>query len=155
MKRIACILLLLAIGFVSANAQSTAKQKAFRQGIVNYLNEEGFKASIDEDEDIIFKKEGSNYWITIASEEPYYVEMNVAGFGIKDADLLACLQACNYANVNKRCGKACLSEDSIDFTVEFYCGSVAAFKDTFYRNIGALDIIKKTTRERYSELVDD
>lgn len=154
MKRIACILLFLAIGLVSVYAQSSPAQKQFRQGIVNYLNEEGFKASIDEDDDIIFKKEGSNYWITIASESPFYVEMNVVGFNIEDANMNAILKACNYANLNKRCGKACLSDDSVDFTVEFYCGSVAAFKDVFSRSLNALDVIKKTTRDRYSELVD-
>lgn len=152
MKKLTLALIALVLGFVSLSAQDfTRKQIVFREGIVDYLNEEGFKAKVDSDGDVAFKKEGKDYWISIESEDPFYIEFHVSGFSMEDVNRKVMLEAANYTNLTKRCGKACVGDESVAFTVEYYCQSLSAFKETFYRNMRALDATKEAVVDYYSE----
>jgi hypothetical protein len=152
MKKLTLVLISLALGLVSLSAQDfTRKQIAFREGIVEYLNDEGFKAKVDEDGDVAFKKEGKDYWISIESEDPFYIEFHVSGFSMEDVNRRAMINAANQANLTKRCGKACVGDESVAFTVEYYVQTLTSFKETFYRNLRALDAIKEATVDNYEE----
>lgn len=136
----------------SQNSGMSSSELKFRNGIERFLKEEGYVPTIDDsDNSLNFKKEGSRYWLTVQGEDPYYIRLHLSGFTMEDTNRKIILEACNYANMNKRCGKACIDDDSVFFIVEFYCHSLEGFKNTFYDNMRALDNVKKATSTYYNE----
>jgi hypothetical protein len=138
-------------GFSQKSEMSSAELK-FRNSIEQFLKEEGFVPTIDDDDNSLnFKKEGSRYWLTVQEDNPYYIRLHKSGFTMKDTNRTLMLEACNYANANKRCGKACVGAESVFFVVECYCHSIGGFKNTFYDNMRAVDRMKTTTSDYYNE----
>ena len=154
MKKIATLLFCL-VGILNSYAQSselTSEELKYRNSIEQFLKEEGYVPTIDNDDNSLnFKKEGSRYWITVQGNDPSYIQLHKSGFTMNDANRKLMLEACNYANMNKRCGKACVGKESVVFTVEFYSNSIESFKYTFYDNMRAVDRIKETVKEYYNE----
>lgn len=62
------------------------------------------------------------------------------------------MEACNKATFETRCAKAYIGLSGIDFSVEAYCYSVNDFTSIFYRAISAIDLVKKKTKNYYTEL---
>ena len=59
----------------------TPEQMSFRSNIMQFLKEEGFSPTIDEnDNSVMFKKEGHLHWIAIRDKNPFYVEFFRSGF---------------------------------------------------------------------------
>lgn len=155
MKKLIILTAMCVMGLLDICAQTskmTAAELKFRSQIEQFLKEEGYVPTIDDDDNSLnFKKEGSRYWLTVEDDDPYYIRLHKSGFTMKDINRKLILEACNYANVNKRCGKACINDDSVVFTVEFYCHSLEGFKNTFYDNMRAVDNAKKATSDYYNE----
>jgi hypothetical protein len=143
-------------GILTASAQDskmTSDELNFRNGMEQFLKEEGYLPTIDsEDNSLNFKKEGEKYWIIIEGSSPTYVEIHKAGFGIKDTNHNYLIEACNKATRETRCAKAYVTKSSVSFTIEVYCHSVDDFRHIFYRSIGALDSAKDKTKTYYNEL---
>ncbi len=142
-------------GFIISFAQSSSMTSAelrFRNSIERYLKEEGFVPTIDDDDNSVnFKKEGDKFWITVQGDGPYYIRFHKGGYTLNNTNRQLMLEACNHANRNKRCGKACVGSESVFFTVEYYCRSFEAFKKTFYDNMRSLSTVKKATSDYYNE----
>ena len=154
MKKVILFAMLCIFGALEINAQSglTADQLKFRNGIEQFLKEEGFFTTIDDDDNSVnWKKEGARYWITVEDSDPFYIEFHRAGFSLDGEDRDALIRAANYANLNKRCGKACVGQSSIAFTVEFYCNSISEFRNIFYRSMRAIDATREATVDYYNE----
>lgn len=136
-----------------AQSQPTAGELKFRNGIEQFLKEEGYVPTIDSNNNrrVNFKKEGIKYWITVKDSEPCYVTMQRSGFTMDEGKRDSYIEACNYANLNKRCGKASIDTEDVFFTVEFYCYSIENFRSTFYRNMNSLEYIKEATMSYYNE----
>ena len=75
MKKLFSILVCLFMITVSAHADLNAGQIKLRNEIKNFLQEEGYVPSIDQDGDITFKYEGKTYYIQIDDSDtsPYYI----------------------------------------------------------------------------------
>ena len=142
-------------GAASGYAQAkpmTAEQLKFRDGIQQFLKEEGYLPTIDTDDNSVnYKKEGNRYWILVEDSSPFYVEMHRAGLDPDGLIRKVALEACNHANYEKRCGKACFGKTSIAFTVEFYCSSVEEFRNIFYRSMQALDAVRNDMVDYYND----
>ena len=146
-----CCFLGIQNGFSQKSKMSSAELK-YRNSIEQFLKEEGYVPTIDDDDNSLnFKKEGSRYWLTVQGDDPYYIRLHKSGFTMEGTNRTLILEACNYANMNKRCGKACVDDDSVIFIVEFYCHSLEGFKNTFYDNMRAVDSVKKATSDYYNE----
>lgn len=80
MKRFISILVFMTIGLTAAFAQQTLSsgQRALRENIKSYLQEEGYQPSLDTDGDIKFKRQGDVYFINVSAsdESPYYVRLS-------------------------------------------------------------------------------
>lgn len=65
----------LCMGTVRADNDLNTDQTRLRSEIQSYLHAEGYKPEIDEDGDIMFKKEGTIYYVSInpVDENPMYV----------------------------------------------------------------------------------
>lgn len=143
-------------GILAVSAQDskmTSDELKFRNGIEQFLKEEGYVPTIDsEDNSLNFKKEGERYWITIEGSLPTYVEICKAGFGIGDTNRNYLIEACNKATYETRCAKAYVTKSSVSFSTEVFCHSVDDFRHIFYRSISALDFVKDKTKTYYNEL---
>ncbi len=89
--------------------------------------------------------------MTVDGDRPYYIQFHIDGYTFKKKKRKLILEACNYAKLEKRCGKAWVKDDKVGFTIEFYCISIEGFKHSFIYNIRALTSVKKAVLEYYSE----
>lgn len=156
MKRALLLLFCCVACIAGATAQSdtpTSEELSFRSKIMSYLKSEGFSPTIDNDDNSAnFKYEGTSYWITVKGSEPTYITFyEAANWDISSLSHKGVLEACNNANSNTRCGKACIANDQCWFTVEYYCFTFQDFRDTFYKNIAMLQAVKKATKDYYSQ----
>lgn len=152
-KRILSILFLTALFFVPSYADDyTPEQKTFRSSVMAFLKEEGFAPYIDEDNSLMFKKEGNLYWINIANDTPLFVEFYRSGLNCTDADENLVIKACNMVNMNLPSVKTYMNDGTISIVVETFCHSAEEFKYTFYKNIKALDDAYNSVGNYYGSL---
>ena len=155
MKRLLLITMFCVLGMLNVSAQNSGlsqKELQFRNSIERYLKEEGFRPTIDKgDESLNWERAGGSYWLTVEGADPYYITLHLGGFTMEDTNATLVMEACNYANMNKRCGKACVDDGSVVFTVEFYCHSFTNFKATFYKYSDMVDGIKDCVKTYYNE----
>lgn len=156
MRKIIFAVVFSIIGFVTATAQTTQLTKEelnFRNGIENFLKEEGFNPTIDNyDNSLNFKREGTRYWITVEDSSPTYVEFHISGFTLDSSeDIKKLKESCNKANLETKCAKAYVTESSVSFSVEVFCQTLEGFKNIFYRSMNALATSKKKAKDYYNE----
>ena len=154
MKKLILICALLGpIVCFAQGSKMTSEELKFRNGIEQFLKEEGYVPTIDtEDNSLNFKKEGEKYWLTVKESAPTYIELHKAGFGIEDVNHNYLIEACNKASCETRCAKAYVLPSSVAFTIEVFCYSIDDFRHIFYRSVSALDVIKDKTKKYYNEL---
>ena len=137
-RRVAFSLLLIALSALSCfadepTAPRSAANIAFRDSVVSLLKDEGFVPSVDEDGDILIKKEGCDFLVTIYDDAaPFYVVIGycLSSDGIDDQ--VALLRAVNYINLNCRCVKCAMGEKGyLLIAVESYYNTAQVFKDNF------------------------
>ena len=128
MKRIVFAIAALLMS-VAASADLTSTERVFQNSVKDYLTEEGYKPSIDEDEDLIFKVEGTTYWVTVKDEpvgyDNYFYVQVCTDLGSHDVNLDALRKAINQVNREYKVGKCYLtpSEESIMFKITEFCYS--------------------------------
>lgn len=150
-KFIILVVLSLFIGSNVLAAELTTEQKRFRTSLQEFLKEEGFMPTLDnEDNSLNFKKEGTLYWLSFGGATPIYIEFHLSGFKCEDADRDLVLQSVNSANRKVRCAKAMLNESSVSFAIEMYCHSPEEFKYVFYKCLSELDNVKNEVPEYYN-----
>jgi len=150
-RYIASVLLSILVVGISYAAELTAEQKRFRSTLQQFLREEGFMPTIDEDDNSLnFKKEGTLFWITFGGSAPLYIEIHRAGLDCEGADQSLVLQAVNTANRKIRCAKAMFNNTTVSFAVEMYCHSAEEFKYIFYKSLKELDNIREEVLENYN-----
>lgn len=151
-KRLLTTLLLsLAVVASTFAEELTTEQKKFRSEIQQFLKEEGFMPTIDNDDNSLnFKKEGTAYWMTFGGSGAIYLEFHRAGLKIEDADRNLVLKAANEANRKVRCAKAMVGDKYVSFAVEMYCHTAEDFKYVFYKCMSELDTIKDEVSDYYN-----
>ncbi|MDR1023663.1 MAG: hypothetical protein LBL94_10395 [Prevotellaceae bacterium] len=157
MKKLASTLAIFCIfAGVFAQKNLTPAQQSFQTSIVNFLREEGYSPSInDNNRVIVFKSEGKNHYISIYKESPFFVTIEVSGFTLQGEDAFertASLLACNDLNKNIEvvklyCGS---NEEGVNVQVEQYFRSIQDFKYVFAKNLSALTSAKKQFYEKYT-----
>jgi hypothetical protein len=142
--------------FAGAFAQKdlTSAQRSFQTSIMNFLREEGYNPSLDEDKRISFKSEGERHLIIISSESPFFVVFNRAGYTLEGDDGLtriSALLACNDVNLTMNAVKLYCTEKSVIFNIEQYTRSAEDFKYVFYKNLKILAEAEKEFLKKYNE----
>lgn len=155
MRKVILFMLCLFVGTQVGYSQEdklSPEELSYRNSIEQFLKEEGYIPTIDDDDNSLnFKKEGNRYWLTVAGSNPYYIRLHESGFTMEGTNQKVMLDACNYANMNKRCAKAFIDSKSVCFVVEFYSHSIEGFKYAFYDNMRVVDAVKKATKDYYNE----
>lgn len=150
-------ILIAFLAFVSSltvNADGISPELArFRSSIKQFLQEEGFMPSIDEQSNSLnFKKEGVPYWIALDGYNPVYVEFHRSGLDGSETEEGFLLNVINEVNKNMRCAKVVAAEDkTISIAVEMYCHSAEEFKYVFYKNLAELETAKNMVLQLYND----
>lgn len=156
MKKILLVLFCQCLGVMAAFAQAetlTADELRFRNGLEQFLREEGYVPTIDSDDNSLnFKKEGVQYWILVIGNSPTYLEFHRAGLSLDEFKRSLIVKAANQATYDTRCAKAYVAKSSVAFTIEVYCQTVEDFKNIFYDSLSALDHVRNKTKEYYNKL---
>lgn len=125
--------------------------KAFRSNIQNFLREEGFAPTIDNEGSLCFKKEGTAYWIDVIGDKPFYVIFHRDGIGTKDANALNVMKAINDVNTNIRAIKCCYMGDYVALSIESYCYLAEDFRYVFYNYLSILEAANEAVKEAYAK----
>lgn len=152
------ILLFAAFCAVSASAQLKASEKSFLNRVKTYIADEGYRPEIDEDEDVIFKKEGTIYWVRVREEDGgyFYVTFNHASVNCEDARLSAVRKAANEVTKDYKVGKAYYNEtnEEVRLTIEGFYKTAGDFTHFFPRYISILDNMDEDLKELYEKYTE-
>lgn len=129
----------------------TAQQRAYLEEVQQFLKQEGFVASFDEDNSLTFKKEGTLYWVDIQNSGPYFVSINREPLGIGDSDPNAVFRACNDVNANRMGVKTYSAGDRVVIVTEMFLSTTDEFKRNFYRHMKELDMAHDELIVAYSK----
>lgn len=137
-------------------AQDGQLKKKICSEYMQFLKEEGFSPTVDEDGDIKFKKEGTTYYINVYDEQsPQYIYFSAPGFQVGGEDGFEKEKAAiavNAVNKRKRGVKLFLNEKSVSVGVEMPFANTESFKGVFYKLMVYLDAGREGFREEYDKL---
>lgn len=152
-----CLLLASAMLLMSSFAASAedlnSKQLQLRSDIKNYIAQEGFVPEIDSDGDIHFKKEGTNYYVSVYSydESPMYVVMFVPFDYPEEYSKKTCITACNELNKYKAVKSVCY-ENTYQIRVECFVEKASSFTDSFYKYLSQMQAVREDFMEECSKV---
>lgn len=142
MRRLFCVLVLIASGFTISFAQKSynSGQQAARDNITSFLKDEGYQPSIDSDGDIKFKRQGDVYFISVSDEDssPYYVSLSKY---YSYTDKLTKTKINLYAQeINQyKMIKLQANNDNFWLTAQMFLINSVAFTSIFDRILSAMD----------------
>ena len=125
--------------------------KNFRSNLQSFLREEGFSPSIDDEGDIVFKKEGVSYYLSVLGDKPIYVIFMREPIGAEDASEPIVLKALNDINTNVRTLKCSLINNYVRLAIESYWHVVEDFKYVFYTYLQILEYSNEIVKTAYAE----
>lgn len=104
------------------------------------LREEGYRPRIDEDGDVIFKREGVTYYISIQEDDREYFRLVYPNFyRIKDDDnRLQILEICNQLSVENKVVKVTERRGWVSAAVEVLCATPESISELLPRMIRLL-----------------
>ena len=116
-------------------------QENLKNEVLNFLKEEGFCPTIDEDGDICFKKEGDLYYVIVDNKEesPFYLVISLGRRMEEGYDMAKALPIVYEVNHYKGV-KMKLYESSIVTRAEMFLENADHFKAVFYRTTTLLNI---------------
>ena len=122
-----------------AQESLNAQQQKLQNDIQNYLREEGFAPSIDEDGDIKFKKEGISFYVIIDKGEnsPFFLQLCVPYNLGANYDRQKVMRIANEVNEYKSV-KMKLYSESIMIKAEMFLQDATHFGAVFYRTMSIL-----------------
>lgn len=148
MKRLAfCLIGLLSLVLSSRIAAEdekfTSEQLALRSEIMQFLKEEGFMPEIDTDDDIKFKSEGRNYYVTVSKTDknPLYVTLYIPYTYPSDYTSDDVIRATKSLNKYKGVKVVCF-ESSYRISSELYLRDADLFKESFYKVKSQIDNVR-------------
>jgi len=126
-------------------AETVWTRDALQNMYMQYLREEGYLPSLDDQNDILFKVSGNNYYI-ILRDDDYDIQNNLLFFriytGVSIGDFLPenALAAANYINMKSKVAKVYLSSDerSIAINAELLLPNPQDFKTVLARALSLM-----------------
>jgi len=117
----------------------------------DFLNEEGYRASIDEDGDVSFKHEGGNYFISIYEDDAEYFQLVYPYFWEieSDAEREQAIAACIETTRGQKAAKIFMVKDNLNVTAaaEAFFASREDVKNIFPRYIRSIQSAVSAFRE--------
>jgi hypothetical protein len=110
------------------------------EDIAEYLRSEGYRPTVDEDFDVIFKSEGRTYIIQADSRDPCFFRLIYPNFWSIESDdeRERALAAASEANKAVKVAKIFLVRDDTWASIELFCEDRESYKVLLAKSIGAL-----------------
>ena len=127
MKKIIITLALL-LAAVCVNAQNLSVLSKAARMAYDYLASEGYKPSIDEDDDVVFKAEGYSFYVDNTKSDDTYLQIVLPYLMEVDTEDLvqfwSAMGACNEVTHNIKLVQAYISDDGdVMLCTDTYIGS--------------------------------
>jgi len=143
-----------------SNAQ-TQSMKELQLMYLSYLKKEGYLPKIDSDGDVLFKKEGKNYFIDVEAQQkdPNYFRMVLPNFWSIENDIerLEVLVAADQVNSTIKLVKVHTVKDDTWASVQIFVSNQEDFQDFFPRMMsilsGGVELFVKKMREIKSKKI--
>ncbi len=105
-----------------------------------FLVEQGYRPSIDEDGDVTFKYEGGHYYLSVSEDDDLFFQLVYARFwNLEDEDeRLRGINAANEINMRFKVVKVYIRNDDTSATIECFMHHPNDFKGYFERSLRAL-----------------
>jgi len=122
---------------------------------LKFLQEEGFKGTLDDDGDIDFKFEGDKYILFVDENDPEYFRIQ-AGYGCdfnSDEDIFKHLEAANAVNAEYKLGKIFVrvEKELVLLETSLFLAQPEGFKPFFKRCLGILQGMISDFAEKLKE----
>jgi hypothetical protein len=127
---------------VWAGQGNAGMTKAEKQDMyLEHLAQEGYRAHLDKDGDVVFKSEGRTYVILISESDPEFFNMILPNVYSIDspAERLLALAAADEVNASSKVVKAFTIRDNIWLAVEIFFHNPEDFRGVFHRAKAAMD----------------
>ena len=160
MKKLLLVCALLCTAAVCVNAQNLSSLSKAAKLAYNYLQNEGYKPYIDEDNDVVFKVQGYSFYVDNNRDDETYLRIVLPAIKELDddddiAETLAALASCNEITRTKKLVMAYMSDEGVvSLATETYIGDspdISEFVDT------SIDfLIRSCTswREKFKEFLN-
>jgi hypothetical protein len=137
-KILVVVFIFLGVFAFPVSAQQMSKA-ALQRMYMDYLREEGYMPSIDEDGDILFKVAGDSYYIIIDEDDLQFFQIYM-GLNLGSIPLQSALNAANYSNRRSKVAKVYISTDGKRATIkiELLVNKPEDFKPLFSRGINLI-----------------
>lgn len=144
MKKIFILLVLWGIALSISAQELTASQQKLRSEIMAFLKEEGYMPELDSDGEIMFKKEGTKYYIGIDSKDqsPMYLKIYMSFLYDETYTKAKVKEALSELNLYKGVKTLCFDK-SYSYRAEIYLVDAEHFKYTFYKLMNQIDSMRK------------
>jgi hypothetical protein len=110
------------------------------EDIAEFLRSEGYRPTVDEDSDVIFKSEGRTYIIQVDSRDPCFFRLIYPNFWSLESDdeRERALEAASEANKVVKVAKIFLVRDDTWASIELFCETPDSYKALLTKSMGAL-----------------
>jgi hypothetical protein len=123
-----------------AVAETKSSEAELQDMYVSFLLEEGYRPEVDQDGDVVFKREGRTYFIAVNAEDPGFFQLVLPNIWPieSEAERVQVLVAADYSNATSKASKVFIMEDDVWVDVEFFVSPADDFADVFERCIRAI-----------------
>jgi len=108
----------------TVNGETQAERDRRQRIYMEFLRQEGYSPSIDEDKDIMFKREGYTYYILIGKTDPTYLSLSIPQIVSINSDTVrkTAANAVSYANRSTKVAKAWITSNNnyVSVATEMY-----------------------------------
>lgn len=117
--------------------------------VLEFLAEEGFRPSLDDEGDVVFKFEGGWYFLITSKEDATYFALYHLRFWSLDdaAERLRAHEAAAQAHMRIRVGRITVLDDNVSASVDAYLPDDQAWRDLLMRNLSGLQAVVGAFRE--------
>lgn len=150
MKKLLLTLLLAVIGLAASASDTTGKALSMRTSVKSYLSSEGYLPKIDNDGDIAFKYQGSNYYITFQNwRNQVYVEI-FSLLDIEGANMGQVRRAANEAQKSLKFVRCDVLTSSISINIAIPAQTSSDFTSHFSTFLDIIKTCKERCKENYN-----
>ncbi len=133
----------------SFGARSRGEKVSLADRYMDFLTVEGYRPSVDDDGDVLFKHEGGHYYISVADEDELFFQLVYPRFwSIEDEDeRQRVLSSANEINLRFKVVKIYTRDGDTTATLECFMSSLDDFKAYFERCMRAVQRAVSEFRE--------
>ena len=159
MKKIIIALALL-LAAVCVNAQNLSVLSKAARMAYDYLSSEGYKPTIDEDDDVLFKAEGFSFYVDNDKSDDTYLQIVLPFImELEEDDLLssmAAMAACNQITQDKKIVQAYITDDGdVMLCTDTYIGSAGNMNEFIDSSIAFMIRAVSAFHEEYRSMMEE